>query len=641
MHAFRNLSIRTKLMSSMLACLLLFVAISTTLGFVLTGASLRERVVGQELPAVVGEIRNDILRQIGTPLAMARSVAGNSFVLDWEAAGEPEDGNAAWARYAQAVKQQAGASSVFWVSGTTGQYFGEQGPVRKLAPKGQGDQWFYELLAGDKSQVLEIDKDVSSNAYMLFINVRFDAGQGRQGIAGLGLSVDELAQAVRAYQVGESGSVSLVRGNGSILVHRDPALVDGKHWLKDRPGFSAGLSAALLNRERFAHAMYEAPSGRQLIASSYVPELDLYVIAELPEAQVLGGVRRTIALTSAVAGLVGGGIGLLVIWLVSRAIAAPVGRAARMLEEIADGHGDLSRRMPVESNDEVGALASAFNRFVSSLERMVGAVRQAADSISVASSEVAQGNQDLSQRTEQAASALQQTAASLSVLTDSVQANTEATRSAGDLAQSARGVAERGGAAFQQVVVTMEGINHSSRKIADIIGVIDSIAFQTNILALNAAVEAARAGEQGRGFSVVAAEVRSLAQRSAEAAKEVRQLITDSVTQVGSGSQQVAHAGATMQELLDAVARVTRIIDEISDASQTQGRGIAEINQSVAGLDDATQQNSALVEQSAAAATSLREQAARLMGEVSAFKLGEIPQRSPSVQERQPQLLEA
>ncbi|MDR2297442.1 MAG: methyl-accepting chemotaxis protein [Comamonas sp.] len=636
MHVFRNLSIRTKLMSSMLACLLLFVAISTVLGFVLTGASLRERVVGQELPAVVGEIRNDILRQIGTPLAMAKSVAGNSFVLDWEAAGEPEDGNAAWVKYAQAVKQQAKASSVFWVSGSTGQYFGDQGPLRKLAPKGEGDKWFYDLLASDKSQVLEIDKDVSSNVYMLFINVRFDAGQGRQGIAGLGLSVDELAQAVRSYKVGESGSVYLVRGNGSILVHRDPALVDGKHWLKDRPGFSADLSAALLKRERFAHAMYEAPSGRQIIASSYVPELDLYVIAELPEAQVLGGVRRTIALTSAVAGLVGGGIGLLVIWLVSRAIAAPVGRAARMLEEIADGHGDLSRRMPVESNDEVGALASAFNRFVSSLERMVGAVRHAADSISVASSEVAQGNQDLSQRTEQAASALQQTAASLSVLTDSVQSNTEATRSAGDLAQSARGVAERGGTAFQQVVVTMEGINHASRKIADIIGVIDGIAFQTNILALNAAVEAARAGEQGRGFAVVAAEVRSLAQRSAEAAKEVRQLITDSVTQVGSGSQQVEHAGATMQELLDAVAKVTQIIEEISDASQTQGRGIAEINQSVAGLDDATQQNSALVEQSAAAAASLREQAARLMGEVSAFKLGDKPQRS-----QHQQLLEA
>ena len=641
MHAFRNLSIRTKLMASMVSCLLLFVAISTTLGLVLTGASLRERVVGQELPAVVGEIRNDILRQIGMPLAMARSLAANSYVLDWEAAGDPEAGITAWVRHAQAVKQQAGASSVFWVSGSTGRYFGEQGLTRRLAPRGQGDHWFYDMLAGGKSQVLEIDKDVGSGAYMLFINVRFDAGQGRLGIAGLGLSVDGLAQAVRAYQVGESGSVSLVRGNGSILVHRDPALADGKHWLKDQPGFSGALSATLLNRERFAHALYDAPSGRQLIASSYVPELDLYVIAELPEAQVLGGVRRTIALTSAVAGLVGGGIGLVVIWLVSRAIAAPVGRAARMLEDIADGHGDLSRRMPVESHDEVGALASAFNRFVSSLERMVGAVRQAADSISVASSEVAQGNQDLSQRTEHAASALQQTAASLSMLTDSVQANSEATRSAGDLAQSARGVAERGGAAFQQVVVTMEGIRHASRKIVDIIGVIDSIAFQTNILALNAAVEAARAGDQGRGFAVVAAEVRSLAQRSAEAAKEVRQLITDSVTQVGSGSQQVAHAGATMQELLDAVGKVARIIDEIGGASQSQGRGIAEINQSVAGLDVATQQNSSLVEQSAAAATSLREQAARLMAEVSAFKLGEGPVSRPSVRGRLPQLQRA
>ncbi|MEG0556699.1 MAG: Cache 3/Cache 2 fusion domain-containing protein, partial [Comamonas sp.] len=302
MHVFRNLSIQTKLMSSMVACLLLFVTVSTVLGFVLTGASLSERVVSQELPAVVGEIRNDILRQIGMPLAMAKSVAGNSFVLDWETAGEPEGGNAAWAKYAQAVKQQARASSVFWVSGSTGQYFGEQGLVRKLAPTGQGDKWFYDLLASDKSQVLEIDKDASSNVYMLFINVKFDAGHGKQGIAGLSLSVDELAQAVRGYKVGESGSISLVRGNGSILVHRDPALVDGKHWLKDRPGFSADLSASLLKRERFAHAMYDAPSGRQLIASSYVPELDVYVIAELPEAQVLGGVRRTIALTSIVAG---------------------------------------------------------------------------------------------------------------------------------------------------------------------------------------------------------------------------------------------------------------------------------------------------------------------------------------------------
>ena len=621
MSALRNLSIRTKLLASMAACLLLFVAISTVLGFWLTGRSLRERVVGQELPAVVGEIRNDILRQIGTPLAMAQAVAGNRFLLDWEAAGLPEAGRAAWEQYARSVKTQAGAASVFWVSGATGQYLSDQGLVRTLSASAPGDQWFHRLLASGKPYVLDIDKDAGSTAYMLFINTRFDAGGGKVGIAGLGLSVDAMAQAVRAYTVGESGSVYLVRGNGSILVHRDPALVDGKRMLQDLPGLHAGLGAALLDKTRFTHAVYDAPTGRQLIASSFVPELDLYVIAEVPEAEVLGGARRTVAVTSVVAGLAGGSIGLVVILLVSRAIAAPVGRAARMLEEIADGHGDLSRRMPVETGDEVGALAQAFNRFVSSLERMVGAVRQAADSISVASSEVAQGNQDLSHRTEQAASALQQTASSLAALTDSVQANTEATQSAGQFAQSARGVAERGGAAVQQVVLTMDGINGSSRRIAEIIGVIDGIAFQTNILALNAAVEAARAGEQGRGFAVVAGEVRSLAQRSAEAAKEIRQLITASVEQVENGARQVHGAGATMQELLESVGQVTRIIDEISAASSEQGRGITGINASIAGLDGATQQNSALVEQSAAAAASLREQADRLLGEVAAFKL--------------------
>jgi methyl-accepting chemotaxis protein len=623
MPGLRNLSIRNKLMFSMLGCLLLFIAISTLLGFVLSGRYMQERVVELELPAVVGEIRNDILRQIGAPLAAAQSIAGNSFLLDWEAAGLPDEGVPAWQKYANSVKGTFHAASVFWVSGSTGKYFTEAGLGRTLSPSDASDQWFYGMLSGGQPYRLDIDRDKDSSVYMLFINVLFDAGEGRKGITGLGLSVDALAQAVRAYKVGQAGSVYLVRSNGTILVHRDASLVDGKHLLKNLPGFDAELSGKLLHKAQFTHATYDAPAGRQIIASSYVPALDLYVVAEMPQAQVLGEVRRTLALTSLAAAVVGGGIGLLIIVLLSRAIAAPVGRAARMLEDIADGNGDLSRRMPVETGDELGALAQAFNRFVASLERMVGAVRQAADSISVASSEVAQGNQDLSQRTEQAASALQQTAASLAGLTDSVQANTQATQQADRLARSSRDVAERGHGAFREVTATMEGINGSSRKIADIIGVIDGIAFQTNILALNAAVEAARAGEQGRGFAVVATEVRTLAQRSAAAAKEIRQLITTSVEQVGHGTQQVQQAGGTMQELLESVAQVTRIIEEISAASVEQGRGIAEINAAVAGLDGATQQNSALVEESAAAAASLREQANSLMGEVAAFKLGE------------------
>ena len=390
---------------------------------------------------------------------------------------------------------------MFWVSEATGRYYTDQGLDRTLAPGNPRDKWFYDLVGSGTPYVLQIDKDVSANSYMLFINTRFDAGGGKRGIAGLGLSVDALAQAVRAYRVGESGSVFLVRGNGTILVHRDAALADGQHDLKSLPGFDTALAAALLGKERFAHAAYDAPTGRQLVASSYVPELDLYVIAELPEAQVLGQARRGIALTSAVAALVGGGIGLLVIVLVSRAIAAPVGRAARLLQEIADGDGDLSRRMPVETGDEVGALAEAFNRFVSSLESMVGAVRQAADSISVASSEVAQGNHDLSQRTEHTAGALQEAASSLAALTDSVQANTQATHSAGQLAQSARGVAERGGQAVQQVVETMEGINGSSRRIAGIntaIAGLDGATQQNSALVEESAAAAASLREQAQ-----------------------------------------------------------------------------------------------------------------------------------------------
>jgi methyl-accepting chemotaxis protein len=638
MNLFQQFSIRQKLIFSMVTSLLLCLVISTALGFFMTSQSTRERVVGVELPAIVGEIRNDILRQIGEPLALSKAIASNSFLLDWEAAGLPEEGVQAWQKYAKSVKDKGHAATVFWVSGSTGKYFSEAGLGRTLTQSNAGDQWFYGFLSGSKPYTLDIDKDTGSNSTMMFINVRLGAMDSRQGIAGLGLSVDALANTIRAYRVGSTGSVYLVRANGSIVVHRDPSLVDGKHFLKDLPGFDATLAARLLHGEKFTYDSYRAPAGTSLVASTFIPELDMYLVAEVPETEVLGDIRHSAMVAAMVAALLGIGIGVLVILVVSRAIAAPVGRAARMLGEIADGDGDLSRRMRVETGDEIGALAEAFNRFVSSLERMVHEVRQASDSISVASSEVAAGNQDLSNRTEQTASALQQTASSLAAITSSVQANTQATHSAGQLAQSARNVAERGGAAVSQVVSTMQSINASSRKIADIIGVIDGIAFQTNILALNAAVEAARAGEQGRGFAVVASEVRALAQRSASAAKEIRLLITESVTQVESGSQQVEQAGATMNELLASVAKVTLIIDEIGHASSEQGRGIGDINEQISALDAATQQNSALVEQSAAAAASLREQAERLLGEVAAFKLGEAQRDQRNARGRQPLL---
>jgi methyl-accepting chemotaxis protein len=300
-------------------------------------------------------------------------------------------------------------------------------------------------------------------------------------------------------------------------------------------------------------------------------------------------------------------------------ICRPLTEAQRVAGAIAEG--DLSQRIESSGRDETADLLRALAAMQQRLHALVGQVRGAAETIQVASVEVASGNADLSSRTEQTASSLQQTASSMEQLTGTVRQSADSANTANQLASSAASVARRGGEVVTQVVTTMDEIQTSSKKIADIIGTIDGIAFQTNILALNAAVEAARAGEQGRGFAVVAAEVRSLAQRSAEAAKEIKALIGASVERVDSGSKLVADAGSTMNEIVASVQRVTDIIGEISAAATEQSQGIGQVNVAVTQLDQMTQQNAALVEQSAAAAESLKDQAGKLAGVVSTFRL--------------------
>ncbi|WP_198314766.1 MULTISPECIES: methyl-accepting chemotaxis protein [unclassified Acidovorax] len=302
-----------------------------------------------------------------------------------------------------------------------------------------------------------------------------------------------------------------------------------------------------------------------------------------------------------------------------RSIQQPLAQANELAARIAAG--DLSMQATITRGDEFGDLLRSQYAMSDALGRVVHQVRQSTDSIATASAEIATGNHDLSARTEQTSSNLQETAAAMEQFTSTIQQSASSAQQASSLAVGATGVARRGGEVVTQVVATMDEINHSSKKIADIIGVIDGIAFQTNILALNAAVEAARAGEQGRGFAVVASEVRSLAQRSAEAAKEIKQLINASVEKVDTGSRLVADAGGTMADIVQSVQRVTDMIGEITAASTEQSVGVAQVNQAVGNLDQMTQQNAALVEESASAAQSLREQAEQLAQMVSVFKV--------------------
>jgi len=384
-------------------------------------------------------------------------------------------------------------------------------------------------------------------------------------------------------------------------------------------GANLEMTAAGRKDDAFAHLVGTLIPARERLLASVV---DLRQYQEALLAGMVKSSEEDARSTKFVqAGVITLIIGFLAMasWRLSHYIQRRVATASKAAAKIAAG--DLSQTVVVDGNDEFRPLMQAMGEMQASLQGLVGQVHQSTESIATASAQIASGNQDLSTRTEQAASSLQQTASSMEQLTGTVKQSADSARQADQLAVTAAEVAARGGAVVSQVVATMDDINTSSRKIADIIGTIDGIAFQTNILALNAAVEAARAGEQGRGFAVVASEVRSLAQRSAEAAKEIKALIGASVEKVESGSRLVNDAGQTMTEIVGSVRRVTDIIGEITTAASEQSEGIGQVNVAVNQLDQMTQQNAALVEEAAAAAKSLKDQALNLSKVVGSFKL--------------------
>ncbi|WP_077033949.1 methyl-accepting chemotaxis protein [Pelomonas sp. KK5] len=440
-------------------------------------------------------------------------------------------------------------------------------------------------------------------------------------VGGIDVTLDDVIETMKSIKPTASGLAFLLDKEGKIIAHPDAALT-----LKPVKDMSAEVDGALLKQaaESVNGALPLARIGENefFLKSTPVPGTDwtLVLAAERGEAlAALSGVLRAAGIALVCIAAVAAALSALAIGVLLKGL----GEVRDAMDQIGSGTGDLTQRLPAEGQDEIADIARSFNLFVGKIEAVMVDVRSTSQSIAVASRQIAVGNQDLSQRTEESATNLQQTASSMEQLTSTVQHSADAAASAHQLVGNASGAAKRGGEVVAQVVATMDQINQSSRRISDIIGTIDGIAFQTNILALNAAVEAARAGEQGRGFAVVASEVRSLAQRSAEAAKEIKSLIGASVERVEEGSRQVSEAGSSMGDIVDSVQRVTDMMAELSATSRQQSQGINEVNGAVSQLDQMTQQNAALVEESAAAAESLKDQAVRLEGIVAAFKIGE------------------
>ncbi|MGQ4878310.1 methyl-accepting chemotaxis protein [Billgrantia sp. LNSP4103-1] len=624
-----NLTIAQKLMLCISLSILLIVGGSTIVQYRLFSGLVTERVTMEELPATLVSIRNDIDATLTGPITTAQSLAYNPYLQAWLSEGEPAEETARAVEYFRDIQQRTGASIVFYVSARSGNYYTASGIERTLSR--ERDHWFYELVDARDGDIYQLNVDDEAGQVQVFINHIIEADGERVGIAGVGYSLEDRADTIRNYRLGESGSIFLASRDGTISIHPDGAARIGQP-IEALPGWE-NIAPELLSGEGYRYAIAKNEQGdEQLVAAIGVPGTEWIAFAQIPRDELFADLNRAVLVVVAIVALIMVA-SLAIIALLLKTLFRPIRRTAHAMRGIAEGDGDLTLRLPVQGRDESSELAVQFNAFADKMHDVLAEVRRSSDSVRVAAQEIAVGGHDMSRRTDQAASSLQQTSASMEEINGTVANTSASSQEASSLSQAASDLTQRTSGKVEHVIATMGEIQNASMRVADIVKVMDDIAFQTNLLALNASVEAARAGESGRGFAVVAGEVRQLATRSAAASRDIRQLIEASSEKVQRGTHLVRETGDAMQELMAGVDRVACMLGEISHAASEQSDGIGQVNIAVAELDRMTQQNAALAEETTSAADQLREQADRLAEMVGRFRLNPS---SPSLQPVEP-----
>lgn len=639
---FKKLSLQKKLSLFTSIAFILAMLISAFINNSFMKGIMNDRLLGQELPAALASVSQSITAEITAPITSAKLVSESYFLENWISQGEPESFQPQILKYFQQVKQSSGASVVFYVSTETNNYYTENGILKTVSRSNANDGWFYGFLSSGNKRDLSLDYFEGSGPLTLFMNYRVAGGKGA---AGLGLNVDDLSKLVKEYTLEKTGYVTLVNSEGKIIIHPKEKLI-GKN-IKEIDLFGE-LGIKLIGGDSFKAVSNSFEGDDYILSSDYIPELDYYLLAVVPEAELYESLNKSAITTLLITALLIA-LSIIAIMLLIKQTVKPLSITAQLLEDIGSGEGDLTKRIQITSEDEVGKVGQGFNSFVVKLQDIIQQVIQKSNGVLSMSEDIQhQSTYSLEQTSNQRMS-IESLAAAISEMNSTIQEIAQNANSAADLAKDANTNVEEGHGIVRDSISQIQSLSEEmanaaqvihelseqSESIGGILNVIRGISEQTNLLALNAAIEAARAGEQGRGFAVVADEVRSLAQKTADSTDEIQKMIEQlqsgsrkAVDAINKGQEStnqtvesVDKAGTALVTIREAVEQITDMNFQVATATEEQSQAIDEMNENVVKVEEASNENLEVADQVTQLATQLSDFANELSELTAQFKV--------------------